>query len=74
VGYTNKNTSIFLIADVIHKKNGEHLTKTYINSGLGLSIIQKKQILTFEIIAPIFSSYISDNQSIYINVKQAIRF
>jgi hypothetical protein len=63
-----------LIADVIHKKNGEHLTKTYINSGLGLSIIQKNQILTLEIIVPVYSNYISDNQSVYINIKQAIRF
>jgi len=74
VGFSNKKTNIFLIADFIHKKSSDYLTKTYVNSGIGLSVNQKNQILTLEIIAPIFNSYNTDYQSVYINIKQAVRF
>ncbi len=72
--YTIKTTSFYIIGDYIYKKTIDNLLYTYVNTGAGLKILNKNQILTFEIIKVLNTSYLTDYQGVYINIKQTWRF
>jgi len=72
--YHTKSASFYLIGDLIRKDNLKNITLSYINTGIGMVIFNKKQILTFEIIKPLNLGYNTDYQDVYINFKQSVRF
>jgi len=72
--YVYNSTRIYLIIDYIRTTEAKNLMNSYINTGLGVQILNKNQILTFEFILPLNTTYHTDNQSSYINIKETIKF
>ena len=72
--YAYNTTRIYLITDYIRTTVAKNLMNSYINTGLGVQILNKNQILTFEFILPLNTSYHTDNQASYINIKETIKF
>ncbi len=69
-----KNNRLYILGDYIYYQNNQKNTYSYANFGLGIQILNKNQILTFEIIKRINASYTTDYQPVYVNIKQLIRF
>ncbi len=72
--YVNNKTNIYLIADYIVKNYKNQVETSYINTGIGVQIHNKNQILTFEYVKPFNTGYQSDYQASYINIKETIKF
>ena len=72
--WQKKELNLYVIADYIHEKKYENPVQLRINTGMGIKIVRKNQILTFELIKPFDFNYVTDNQSLYINVKQEFKF
>jgi hypothetical protein len=71
---TGKENYLYLIGDLISVTDMQQNTYSYINTGVGIKIINKNQNLTFEIIKPILVSYLTNYQPITINIRQSVKF
>ncbi len=72
--YRTNHIDFYLIGDYIRRNTLQNSTKVYINTGAGLNFLQKNQILSIEIVKPVYITYDADLQGIYINIKQSLRF
>lgn len=72
--WKKNNTEFLIIADYIGRNSLKKQKQSWINAGVGLNFIKNSQILTFEIIKPFSINYLTDYQSVYVNIKQIINF
>jgi hypothetical protein len=72
--FHSKQHFFYIIGDFFYQKNFENIYSSYVNSGIGIKIINKNQILTLEIIKPVNLTLTANNQQITIIINHIIRF
>lgn len=72
--FVNNKQIFYSIHDFVNTNTLSNQTKTYINIGIGTQILRKNQNLTLQVYIPIFISKTTDNQDVYISIRQTLRF